>query len=121
MCEPHFAREATPGHACPRCAAALSMVNHGDYRAETCPDCSGILMTIAELRTMLRLCRQSKPGSKFRPQPVNLDQLTEPVHCPGCARVMEVQPVYGPEQQILDGCARCGMVWLDSVRAPAMV
>ena len=78
-------------------------------------------MTITELRTMLRLSRQIKSNPAFRPRAIDLDQLTEPVYCPGCARVMEVQPVYGPGREIIDGCARCGVVWIDGLKIPMTV
>jgi hypothetical protein len=41
-------------------------------------------------------------------------QLERECSCPGCGRSMETHAYYGPGNQVIDSCATCGLVWVDS-------
>ena len=114
------------GTACPRCAEGLENVVLEGHQAEACPHCRGVLLTNGVFGAIIRHRRAEYRGAEFIPRPLDLDQLSDPVYCPGCQRTMEVHPYYGPGNQIIDSCCRCGLVWIDSgeltaiERAPAV-
>lgn len=100
--------------ACPHCEAALVRVRLEDHPAAACPECRGVMLTNAVFGTIVRERRAGYRGADFTPRPLDIEQLSDPVPCPGCARPMEVHPYYGPGNQIIDSCCRCGLVWIDA-------
>ena len=102
------------GTACPRCAEGLVQATIEGNRAEACPHCRGVMLPNAVFGDIVRRRRAEYRGAEFIPRPVDLEQLSDPIYCPGCRRTMEVHPYYGPGNQIIDSCCRCGLVWIDS-------
>lgn len=99
---------------CPRCAEALVQAVLDGHRASACPECHGLMMTNAAFGSLVRQRRAEFRGVDRTPRPIDLDELSDPVYCPECRWTMEVHPYYGPGNQIIDSCVRCGLVWIDS-------
>jgi Zn-finger nucleic acid-binding protein len=99
---------------CPRCEQALVKAALDDHPALACPDCRGVMLANAAFGALVRQRRAAFRGAEFTPRPIDLEQLSDPVSCPGCGRTMEVHPYYGPGNQIIDSCCRCNLVWIDS-------
>ena len=106
--------EEPMGTICPRCEDSLVRAALEGCPAEACPQCRGVMLTNAAFGSIVRQRRADYRSAEFTPRPIDLDQLSDPVYCPGCQRTMEVHPYYGPGQQIIDSCVRCGLVWIDS-------
>lgn len=106
--------EIPSGTMCPRCGEGLADVAVDGNAAHGCPQCRGMLMSNGAFGSLVRERRAGFRGANFTPQPVDLEQLTDPVSCPSCQRTMEVHPYYGPGNRIIDSCYRCGVVWIDS-------
>lgn len=100
--------------ACPRCDETLVDAVVDGQVALACPGCRGLIMKHATFATIVRQRRAAFRGAAFTPTPLDLEQLSDPVYCPGCGRTMEVHPYYGPGNQIIDSCCRCGLVWIDA-------
>ncbi len=100
--------------ACPRCENALAKAALEDHPALACPECRGVILTNVAFGSIVRQRRAGYRGAEFIPRPVDLEQLSDPVYCPNCDRTMEVHPYYGPGNQIIDSCSRCGLVWIDA-------
>jgi Zn-finger nucleic acid-binding protein len=101
--------------SCPLCAAPLaaSVTNEG-YSVQQCERCHGLFMdrrTFAELVTRRRA---SAGGPGTPPQQIDPRELRRDVTCPRCRQKMDVHPYFGPGNVVIDTCARCDTVWLDS-------
>lgn len=105
--------EEPTGTNCPRCGIELLHAMLDGHRTEACPECRGILLSNADFGAIIRHRRAEYHGETFVPRPIDLDQLSDPIYCPRCRRTMEVHPYYGPGNQIIDSCPRCGLVWVD--------
>ncbi len=118
--------EEQTGTPCPRCGEGLLRAHLEGHAAEGCPECGGVLLANASFGAIVRQRRRNYLAAPFTPRAVDLDDLTDPIYCPGCERTMEVHPYYGPGCQIIDSCGRCELVWIDSgeltaiERAPGM-
>lgn len=99
---------------CPRCAEQLVHASLDSHPAKACPDCHGIMLTNAAFGSLVRKRRAEFRGADRTLRPMDLDQLSDPIYCPECRWTMEVHPYYGPGNQIIDSCVRCGLVWIDS-------
>lgn len=99
---------------CPRCAEPLVHASVDDHRVKACPECQGMILTTAAFGSLVRQRRSEFRGADRTPHPLNLDDLSDPIYCPECRWTMEVHPYYGPGNQIIDSCVRCGLVWIDS-------
>lgn len=99
---------------CPRCAERLLQASLDGHPAQACPECHGVMLTTAAFASIVRMRRTEFRGADRTPQPLNLDELSDPIYCPECRWTMEVHPYYGPGNQIIDSCVRCGLVWIDS-------
>ena len=97
----HWSEELT-GTACPRCEEGLVQAVLEGNSAQACPQCRGVLLTNGVFGAIVRFRRAEYRGAEFIPRPLDLEQLSDPVHCPGCQRTMEVHPYYGPGNQIID-------------------
>lgn len=102
------------GTACPRCEVELVRAMIEGNWVQACTQCRGVLLSNGVFGALVRHRRAEYRGSERTPQPLDLDQLTDPVSCPGCQRTMEVHPYYGPGNQVIDSCVRCRLVWIDS-------
>ncbi len=109
----NWSDEFTPV-VCPRCEEALVKAALDEHSILACASCHGKLLNNAAFGAIVRQRRAEFRGKEFRPQPIDLEQLSDPVCCPGCNRTMEVHPYYGPGNQIIDSCCRCSLVWIDS-------
>jgi len=112
--------ETPTGTCCPRCGDGLVQATLAGNPAQACTQCRGVMLANAAFGALVRERRAGYRGMAFTPHPVDLEQLTDPVACPGCRRMMEVHPYYGPGNQIIDSCCRCGLVWIDSGELTAM-
>ncbi|MFO0917574.1 MAG: zf-TFIIB domain-containing protein [Planctomycetaceae bacterium] len=106
--------EEDTGTPCPRCGEGLVRAQLDGYTVGGCPECHGVLLANSSFGAIVRRRRQNYRAAPFTPRPVDLDELTDPVYCPGCERTMGVHPYYGPGCQIIDSCGRCELVWIDS-------
>lgn len=102
------------GMDCPRCEDGLLQAFLESHPAKACPECHGVMLTNAAFAAIVRQRRAQFRGADRTPQPIDLEGLSDPVYCPQCRRTMEVHPYYGPGNQIIDSCVRCGLVWIDS-------
>lgn len=106
--------EQGSGTACPRCGDRLLRAWLEGHEAQACSSCGGALLANFSFAAIVHQRRSNYRGAASTPRPVDLDDLSDPVYCPGCERTMEVHPYYGPGCQIIDSCSRCELVWVDS-------
>jgi len=85
-----------------------------DYPVEACRGCAGVLLVDAMFAEVVRVRRAAYNGPERMATPIDITQYDTQRNCPGCGRPMETHPYYGPGNQVIDSCATCGYIWLDS-------
>jgi Zn-finger nucleic acid-binding protein len=101
--------------ACPICAAPLAMaLLDRVIRVEHCEACRGLLIACQDFAQAVSTRRAREAGPGTTPRPLDAGELKRHVKCPSCHAPMDVHPYYGPGNIVIDTCARCNMVWLDS-------
>lgn len=105
--------EVTP-FTCPQCAVPLVTALILDIRVLACPNCRGNLIPQSKLLPILRQIRPD-PAQNEEPEPGRDNrELARRAACPTCGRAMETYPYGGPGNVIIQGCAQCQAIWLDS-------
>lgn len=101
-------------HDCPRCESRLVQVTIDGNRAAACPECHGVLCSNPVFGAVVQQRRAGFRGAEPSPTPVNRELLHEVANCPACERQMETHIYAGPGCQVIDTCAGCYLVWIDS-------
>lgn len=99
---------------CPRCERALIRVAVDGNTAAACAECHGVLLSNHVFGAVVQQRRSGFRGAESVPQLVDRTQLHQPAHCPGCEGHMETHVYGGPGCQVIDSCAACHLVWIDS-------
>lgn len=99
---------------CPRCECELVNVGVDGNTAAACPECHGVLLANHVFGAIVMQRRAGFRGAEPPSQLVDREQLHEVAHCPGCERQMETHIYGGPGCQVIDTCAACHLVWVDS-------
>jgi Zn-finger nucleic acid-binding protein len=99
---------------CPVCHESLEQVVLDESPAAGCQTCHGLLFADAVFADLVRRRRSDFKGAESRPVPLDQRLLNRRVACPRCSIPMDVHPFYGPGQQVIDSCHRCGVIWLDA-------
>lgn len=99
---------------CPRCECPLVEVTIDGNRAAACPECHGVLCSNPVFGAVVQQRRAGFRGAESPPRPVDREQLHEAAPCPGCDRRMETHIYAGPGCQVIDTCADCHLVWVDT-------
>jgi Zn-finger nucleic acid-binding protein len=105
---------AQTGAPCPRCGTGLVESVLEGQASQACPQCRGVMLSNDSFGSIVRQRRADYRGADLFPQPMNPDQVSDTVDCPVCSQTMEIHPYYGPGNQMIDSCNRCGLVWIDS-------
>jgi len=113
-------REACAGLSCPLCAASLREALVAEAPARWCPRCGGLLCDMASFAHIVKARRAEYAGAESPPQALNPAELVRDVRCPRCRATMETHPYAGPGNVVIDTCAPCGLVWLDSGELTAL-
>ncbi len=101
------------GQDCPRCLSTLVQVTVEGHKAAACTECHGLLFSNPVFGGIVQQRRAGFRGAE-RTQMVDRMQLHEPANCPGCTGRMETHIYAGPGCQVIDSCAECHLVWIDS-------
>ncbi len=99
---------------CPRCDQTLVRVSVDGNPAAACTECHGVLFSNHVFGAVVQQRRAGFRGAETPPTPVERDQLHETARCPGCDGGMETHIYCGPGCQVIDSCAACHLVWIDS-------
>ena len=104
-----------PPVPCPVCAQPLAdAVLEEGYRVLHCATCRGVLLERRMFAEVVERRRAAATGPGAIPGALDPRELTRSVACPQCRQRMDVHPYYGPGNVIIDSCAHCDTVWLDS-------
>jgi Zn-finger nucleic acid-binding protein len=98
---------------CPICTTAMARALAYDEPVELCQNCRGMLIprhAFAELVTARRRWTTSPPVT---PPPIDRATLRRRLACPRCEAAFETYAYGGPGNAVIDGCARCDLIWLD--------
>jgi Zn-finger nucleic acid-binding protein len=106
--------ESADDVACPVCLTNLTHGALDGARVLFCETCRGILLESDALADVVGRRRADYEGADVTPVPLDRSLLERRVGCPHCGRNMEVHPYYGPGNAVIDSCARCRLVWIDS-------
>ncbi len=113
--------EPGPGAPCPRCATPLEVAACADVAFQQCPGCAGHLLRQADLlRVLERLAKDL--AATLGPDTV-VERVPDKgggVSCPRCGRPMEHYGYMGTNLVMIDACAPCGVLWLDTDALGAM-
>lgn len=105
--------DAPSSYQCPECGKQLYEALVRKVRIHSCPNCHGNLI---EQSKMLAVLSQAgylvRPGGETQVYR-DLAELNRTLACPSCRHTMEAYPYGGARDLIIQGCARCGLVWLD--------
>ncbi|MDP1796329.1 MAG: zf-TFIIB domain-containing protein, partial [Planctomycetaceae bacterium] len=82
--------------------------------AAACTECHGVLLSNHVFGAVVQQRRAGFQGAEPPPRPVDREQLHQTVPCPGCDKSMETHIYAGPGCQVIDSCAACHLVWIDS-------
>lgn len=102
------------GNDCPRCHHSLVRVSIDAHTAAACSECHGVLFSNHVFGSIVQQRRSGFRGAERSPQPVDREQLHQSASCPGCSARMETHIYAGPGCQVIDSCASCHLVWIDS-------
>lgn len=104
--------EASP-YDCPSCGRTLAaaVVNH--VRIYSCPNCRGNLIPQSKMHPILRRAKLSDILFEEMTNPPDLSELDRILECVSCRKPMDVYPYGGAGNILIQGCARCGLIWLD--------
>jgi len=104
-----------PPLPCPLCETTLGhALVDGGLEVLHCGRCRGVLMPRAVFVQTIDRRRAAAKGPGKIPAPLDRRELARAVTCPHCRQRMDVHPYYGPGNVIIDTCAQCDAVWLDS-------
>ncbi len=98
---------------CPVCGVGLVTAAVNNIRVFSCPNCRGSLVDQSKLHPILRQARLPESFDEEVPRPLDRRELGRTSACPSCRETMEVYPYGGAGSILIQGCARCGLVWLD--------
>jgi Zn-finger nucleic acid-binding protein len=79
-----------------------------------CAACRGVLLPRTIFAQVVHQRRAAARGPGSIAVPLDPAELRRTVTCPQCRQRMDVHPYYGPGNVIIDTCATCDAVWLDS-------
>lgn len=101
-----------PERRCPDDATTLVPETHHGLTLDVCPACAGIFFDDGEMPTLQGAGVLEAVEDAALPTGLVLIDCETPKRCPGCARLMCAY-AYGYSSDIrLDGCDRCGGVWV---------
>lgn len=107
--------EDVEGHRCPVCRQeVLQLASLDEMPGLYCRRCRGLLMEQASFGQVVMQRRGQAQGPGVPPPPLDRSQLQRRIHCPLCGRGMETYPYGGPGNIVVDSCARCQVIWLDT-------
>jgi Zn-finger nucleic acid-binding protein len=99
---------------CPVCTTAMAhAVLDNDHPIDFCVKCRGVLLprrSFAEVTHRRRAWTMSPPAA---PVPLDREALGRHLLCPRCGGRFDTYPYGGPGNVVIDGCARCDLIWLD--------
>jgi Zn-finger nucleic acid-binding protein len=106
---------AAPPQKCPRCSEALAQVELKGVGVQSCPKCTGTLLTQPRLATVLEamsyeLLKSFNPDAKLEALPDRGAGLD----CPRCERPMTNDDYCGAHLVYFDRCESCGLLWIDA-------
>ncbi|MFO0840011.1 MAG: zf-TFIIB domain-containing protein [Phycisphaerae bacterium] len=102
------------GPDCPICRQPLAGGALLGQRVQTCRKCRGVLIPNAVFGGVIKTLRAKYAGERETPRPIAPSEFERRIDCPRCARTMETHPYYGPGGVVIDTCASCGLIWLDT-------
>ena len=112
--QPHVLNESDPPLPCALCTKTLAHALLDGLRVLHCRRCRGVLVPRATFVRLVERRRASARGPGKIPAPIDRRELERVVTCPQCRQRMDVHHYYGPGNVIIDTCAHCDAVWLDS-------
>ncbi len=112
--------QVTP-YTCPECAVPLVTALILDIRVLACPNCRGNFIPQSKLLPILRQMQPDPADKDESPATPDRKELNRKVACPTCRKPMEAYPYGGPGNVIIQGCAGCQAVWLDSGELASIV
>ena len=104
---------------CPVCSEPLARGTIEGYEVAYCEKCRGVLANHSDFPQILR-ARQSHCGPAQDPAPLDPEELSRQIDCPACGRRMETHPFSGGGNAVVDTCASCWLIWLDSGEIAAL-
>ena len=98
---------------CPVCQLPLVQASVEGTPVAHCTRCEGILASIAAFRFVVETLQALHAGPRLPPTPIAPEEWERHIPCPGCYRIMDLHPYYGPGNVMIDSCFRCRLIWLD--------
>jgi Zn-finger nucleic acid-binding protein len=105
---------ADASRVCPACGTPLATAMVDEYQVSYCEHCGGMLIPRRSFAEVIRRRRAWAAGAAVTPTPPGSREMRRQVSCPQCHAAMTVDRYYGPGNIIMDSCAVCDLVWLDS-------
>lgn len=99
---------------CPGCRTPLTQARCCDVSIEACETCDGLLFPEGTFSIVVQGRRRGYRGPDMLPRPRDPKLPAVERACPGCGETMECHPYHGPGNAVIDFCAACSFVWLDS-------
>ena len=106
---------------CPVCKIPLLHAWIDETAALSCTRCRGILLEQNAFMTTLRYLRARSTQPAVQPGPMRTEELERDIGCPYCRKEMDTHPYGGPGNIVVDNCAHCNVIWLDSGEASRVV
>lgn len=104
--------EVSP-YACPVCRKPLAAAIVKGIQILSCPNCRGNLIEQPKMLPILRQVELLDSINEEAVHPQSQSERTRIAICPACQKVMDVYPYGGPGNIMIQGCTRCGLIWLD--------
>ena len=104
----HFAEYLV---GCPKCSAAMDVVEHGAVNIDRCGNCGGIWLDYLELER-LRKVPKADQLDLATDVDAGFDEMVY-VECPRCFSILDTEELEGPESLRFEVCRTCGGSFFD--------
>jgi Zn-finger nucleic acid-binding protein len=98
---------------CPICGETLVSAAVNQIQIFSCPNCRGNLIPQSMMHPILRRANPPTFITDELLTPLDPSELNRILECVSCHNPMEVYPYGGAGNILIQGCARCGLIWLD--------
>jgi Zn-finger nucleic acid-binding protein len=109
----HIVGHPPEAPSCPVCLTAMAHALLHDEPVDFCESCRGMLLPRAAFAELVYRKRSWPSAPAAMPPPVDREALTRERTCPRCQTRFDTYVYGGPGNAVMDGCARCNVVWLD--------
>jgi Zn-finger nucleic acid-binding protein len=103
----------TDARPCPVCATAMAHALLDEQPVQVCERCRGLLLRRVTFADLIHAHRAWATSPARSPGPLPAKSLERQLTCPQCGEPFETYPYGGPGNVVIDGCARCDVIWLD--------